>query len=299
MSDRKTVSRVLVALVAVGVSGWVVEATVPGAVQGATDKTIFLSVVDASGKPVKDLTAAQFRLLEDGTEREVTDAKQSTQPLSIALLADTTKGAEEVVQEIRAAFIAFVKEIASGTPGSEIALMEFGQASMTITNFTKNTEDLEKSIARLFPKRDAASVLLEALVDASNNLAKRPSPRRAIVVLNIEPSDEQSSEQPAKIQESLKKSGASLWAVSLQRGPLKNPKRDVVLNVLTQATGGRREFIVGQSAAEGLLKTYANALSGQYELTYKRPANVRSAKEIRVGAVGENIKVFAPAFAPQ
>jgi VWFA-related protein len=264
-----------------------------------TDKTIFLSVVDASGKPVKGLTAAEFRLLEDGTEREVTSAKPATEPLSIALLADTTKVAEEVVPEIRASFTGFVKEIASSAAGSEITLMEFGQASLTITNFTKNTEELEKSIARLFPKRDAASVLLETLIDASNNLAKRPSPRRAIVVLNIEPSDEQSSEQPAKIQESLQKSRASLWAVSLQRGPLKNPKRDVVLNALTQSTGGRREFIVGQSAAEPLLKTYAETLAAQYELTYKRPANVRSAKQIRVGAVGENIKVYAPMFAPQ
>ena len=42
---------------------------------------------------------------------------------------------------------------------------------------------------------------------------------------------------------------------------------------LTQITGGRREFIVGQSAIENWLKTFGDALTSQYELTYRRPDN--------------------------
>ena len=165
----------------------------------------------------------------------------------------------------------FVKHVSAAAPDAQIALMEFGQASIPVVNFTSKAADLEKGINRLFPKPDATSVLLEAMMEANKQLEKRPSPRRAIVVLNIEPGDEQSREQPNAILEAFRKSGATLWAVSLQRGELRNPTRDLVLNNLTQVTGGRREFIVGQSAIENWLKTYADALTSQYELTYKRP----------------------------
>ena len=126
--------------------------------------------------------------------------------------------------------------------------MEFGQAAVTVVPFTTSGPDLEKGINRLSGKPRSASVLLEAINAASNNLAKRPSPRRAIVSLNIEPGDEQSREDPKRIVESLRKSVAQLWCVSIQKGALKNPQRDVVLNVFTKNTGGDREFIVGQSA---------------------------------------------------
>ena len=158
--------------------------------------------------------------------------------------------------------------------------MEFGQAAVTSVPFTTSGADLEKGINRLSGKPRSASVLLEAINAASNNLAKRPSPRRAIVSLNIEPGDEQSREDPKRIVESLRKSLAQLWCVSIQKGGLRNPQRDVVLNVFTKNTGGAREFIVGQSAIATYLTNFADALTSQYEATYKRPATKAQAVQI-------------------
>ena len=44
---------------------------------------------------------------------------------------------------------------------------------------------------------------MEAIVQANKNLASRPSPRRAIVTLNLEPSDEQSIENANPIKDVL------------------------------------------------------------------------------------------------
>ena len=208
-------------------------------------------------------------------------------------------GSTELIRDIRTSLIAFVRQIAAASPESQLSIMEFGQAAVTITNFTSKTADLEKGINRLFPKPDASSVLLEALVEASKQLGKRQSPRRAIVVLNIEPSEEQSTEQPQKIVEELKKSGAQLWAVSLQKGSLRNPARDLVLDVLTKNTGGRREFIVGQSAIENVLKSYADMMTSQYEVSYKRPAGTTNVQTVQVGVARPGLKLFATVWAPQ
>jgi hypothetical protein len=175
--------------------------------------------------------------------------------------------------------------------------MEFGQAAVGLTPFSTSAEDLEKAVTRIAGKPRAASVLLEAIVAASSDLAKRPSPRRAIVSVNLEPSDEQSREEPKKIIESLRRSVAQLWSISYQRGTAKNPQRDVVLNALSKNTGGRREFIVGVSVIETLLKSYADALTSQYEVFYKRPEG--KAQVVQVGIRKEGIKLYASGFAPQ
>ena len=288
------------------VFGWVLVSTA-GAWTQAADKTIFVTVLDSDNKPVKDIGAAEFGVREDTVVREVTSAKVATKPLFLTVLADTSKvtggggfsaGSTELIRDIRKSLTSFVKQIGAASPDAQMSLMEFGQAAVTVTNFTSKTADLEKGINKLFPKDDAPSVLLEAIVEAGRNLAKKESPRRAIVVLNVEPSDEQSREPGQKVIDELRKAGAQLWAVSLQKGALRNPQRDVVLEVLTKNTGGRREFIVGQSAIETILKGYADALTSQYEVTYKRPAGAPP-QNVQVGVARPGLKLFATVYPPQ
>ena len=277
------------------------------AVPQAADKSIFVTVLDNDNKPVKDIAPAEFGIREDNVVREVTAVKLATQPLFITLLGDTSKvvggtgfsaGGTELIRDIRVSLTSFVRQIAANSPESQISLMEFGQAAITVTNFTSKTPDLEKGINRLFPKAEGASVLLEALIEASRGLSKRPSPRRAIVILNVEPSEEQSREQPQRILDELKKSSVQLWAVSLQKGALRNPVRDIVLDTLTKNTGGKREFILGQSATENILKGFADALTSQYEVTYKRPADAK-AQGVQVGVARPGLKLYATSWAPQ
>jgi VWFA-related protein len=295
--SARVLSRAALRLVALSAAA--LATAFSAAVPAPADKSIFVSALDESGKPVKDLTADEFAIREDGVDREVTGLKPATQTLNIVLLADTTKEADDFIQDIRNSLSAFVRQVHGSSADAQISLMEFGQAAVTMVPFTASTADLEKGINRVVGKPDADSVLLEALIAASNSLAKRPSPRRAVVVLNLEPSQERSREEPRAVNDSLRKSVAQVWAVSVQKGALKNPTRDVLLNSLTKGTGGQREFIVGRSAIETVLKGYADALTSQYELTYKRPDSARSAKVVQVGVRRQGLKLHASGFAPQ
>lgn len=267
--------------------------------QSAVDKSIFVSAVDASGAPVKGLTAAEFRAREDGADREVVALEPATDTLNIVVLADTTKNADTFIRDIRNSLTAFVRQVHAVSPDAQISLMEFGQAAVTVTPFTNTTGDLEKGITKLVSRPDADSVLLEALIAANESLAKRTSPRRAVVILNMEPSTERSREDPKRIQEALRNSLAQLWAVSLQKGALRNPTRDIVLGTLTKNTGGQREFLVASSAAETVLKGYADMLTSQYELTYKRPESAKRPLAVQVGVVRQGVKLHASGFAPK
>jgi hypothetical protein len=277
------------------------------------DKILYLSATDQEGKSITDLKTDEVLVREDTGDREVVSVKRSTKPLAIEILADTTRqaggsgmmssqtsqtGAAELIRDIRVAISNFVKDIAAGSPESEMQLMEFGQAAIPVTKMTSNVAELEKGVTRLFPKPNAASLLLEAIIEASKELSKTKAPRRAIVALNIEPGDEQSAAQVQKMHDELVKSRASLWAVSLQVGQNRNQMRGLVLEKLTTNTGGRREFIHAQSALEAMMKNIADNLLQQYEVTYKRPAGMK-AQVVAVGVRRDNLKLYASKIPPQ
>jgi hypothetical protein len=275
--------------------------------QGGVDKSLFLSALDEAGKPVKGLTADDILIREDNTDRTIVAVKPATQPISVAILVDTAQGTretdaygtpEEYVRDMRVAIGAFARQLLSQSPEASVSLMEFGQAAITMVPFTRDPLVFANGVNKIVSRPGVGSVLLEALAQANNDLAGQPSARRAIVSLNLEPSDEQSRQEPKKIVESFRKSGAQLWAVSVQRGKLRTAKHDVVLNDFAKASGGRRDFVVGISAVEGILKNYADALAGQYEVTYKRPESNKPAQIVMVGNT-RGLKIHASGFAPQ
>ena len=297
MAARIRHSRTVPALIALVAIGWGALPSRAARAQSAGERTIFFAALDEAGKPVRDMRTDEILIREDGVDREIVSVKPSTETLNIMLLADTTAAVDEMLLDVRTALIAFVRQVHAVSPDAQISLMEFGQAAVTVVPFTTSDADLEKGVNRLSGKPRSASVLLEAINAASNNLGKRPSPRRAIVSLNIEPGDEQSREEPKRIVESLRKSLAQLWCVSIQKGALKNPQRDVVLNAFTKNTGGDRQFIVGQSAIATHLKSFADALTSQYEATYKRPGT--KAQAVQIGVTRAGVRLHASGFAPQ
>jgi hypothetical protein len=170
---------------------------------------------------VTDLKLGEILIREDGVDREVVSVSPATQPIYAALLVDTTAAAEPYIRDIRSGLVAFAGDIRGANPDARLSVTEFGQAAVPIVPFTTDASRLEREIKRIFPKRDAPSVLLEALIDASNSLARQNSPRRAIVVFNMEGTLERSREEPAKIQEAMMRAGAQLWVLSLQKDRLK------------------------------------------------------------------------------
>jgi antitoxin (DNA-binding transcriptional repressor) of toxin-antitoxin stability system len=269
-----------------------------GASSAQRERTLVLSVVDGSGRPVTDLQADDVRVREDGVDGEVTGLKRAPGALYLQVLVDTTPGTEPYVSDIRKALAAFIQRVKAGDPAARLGLMEFGQAAAPIVPITDSADDLDKGITRIFPKPRSASVLLEAIVAASNSLMPQPGPRRAIVSFNTEPSDEQSRESPKRMLQALGLSGAQVWSVSLQTLNRNNPNRDIVLNEVAKVTGGRREIVVASSAIQGYLETYADALLAQYEMTYRMPGD-RPAKVVQTGTTRPGARVHASTLPQQ
>src|SRR5215471_4527767 len=184
------------------------------AAQGGIDKSIFVSVLDENGRPVRQFTADDVAIREDGQDRAVVAVKPATQPISVAFLIDTAQGKrvvdaygtpEEYVRDMRVSTEAFIKQMLALAPDASISLMEFGQAALTMVKYTSSMDDLSKGINHIVARPGVGSVMGEALEAANKDLAERPSPRRAIVSINLEPSDEQSFDNAKPIAQSFQK----------------------------------------------------------------------------------------------
>jgi hypothetical protein len=245
----------------------------PAAVR-PSQKSALVTVVPQAGTPIRDLTARDFIVKEDGAKRDVVDVRLANDPLSISFLIDTTQpplGVAPPTQDLRASAAAFVKAVLAVEPSAEIALGEFAGAAVTTVPFTSKTADLEKVIARLYPNQQATAVLLEALVDAGKQLSARPAPRRAIVTIDFN-SPEGSADRTVKdAVNSLHDAGVTIWPASVRGTAPTTPNREEVLTKVTKANGGMRFSSVDPSGLDGMLKNIAAALASQYIVTFARP----------------------------
>ena len=252
-----------------------------GAGRGAAEKSIIVTVLDKSGTPVHDVQPADLAVQEDGATREVTAVRPAVDPMVIALLADNTSptmGKNAPTQELRKALTAFVTTIQGASPDTQISLWQFaGQGVMTVKPTVK-TDDLLKTIKRMFPDKQTGGVLLEALVDASKEISKKmQGPRRVIVSVSFN-SPEVSAVEPSSVAETMHKAGVSYWAVSIQSNADASTSsqgstasREVILDRVTAASGGMRITGVDPSALESQVKSVADALLSQYVVTYASP----------------------------
>jgi von Willebrand factor type A domain len=248
-----------------------------------SQKSIVVTVLDQSGVPVKDVSAADLAVQENGTMREVVDVKPDTDPMTIAVLVDNAKatmGKEAPTREMRAALTAFVQKIQQASPETTIGLWECSGAGVMIQKPTAKTDDLTKRISRMVPGQQSGGVMLEALSDASKEVSKKgTNPRRVIVAVSLD-SPEMSTMLPQDVANAMQKAGVNFWAVSIASYADANTSsqgnsgvREIILSNITAASGGAKFTGVTPISLDQQLTKVAEALLSQHIVTYARPAD--------------------------
>lgn len=140
-----------------------------------------VTVTDAKGNPVRGLTAADFRLVENGTERPIDffqpiKTKDTGRPLSIIFALDVSGSMTEVeLQRLREAMQDFVGRLADYE--STFSVMSFAMEVKTIQSFTNRKDRLEQAFEKLRRDQDGLSTHAYDAVDQAVREITRKSPK--------------------------------------------------------------------------------------------------------------------------
>lgn len=285
--SRRTV-RALGVLALASLFGFAVAAAGPdGPGQAQTsrpaDRAMFVSVLNKDGAPVTDLTPTDFRVREDGVAREVLRVEKATEPITLALLVDTSQSATPYIADMRRSLKTFVKRLGGKNP---IALTVFGERPSILIDYTLDVPALEKGVDRLFPASGSGSYMLQAVEDIYRGLSKRDFDRAVILAITAggpEFSDRSYDELVPKLSES----GATFDAMVFTANPpnlsdFGQRNRELFLDAATRATGGDRFSLLSSMALDGALTRLADELTNQYLVTYSRPDTLIPPQKIEV-----------------
>jgi VWFA-related protein len=287
----------------IGLGGWIASGLLaPDALHAqAARRELYVSVVDKDGRPVTGLAPDAFIVREDGVRREVLAARPATAPMQIALLVDDSQAAEDSIQHLRQALDEFVSALLAQNK-NQIALISLGDRPTIRVEFTSSLQDLKRGVNRLFAQPGSGAYLLDAVVDASRGLQKREAERPVIVAVTTE-GPELSNRYYKTALEAIEKTGAAFHSVMLtdrNESPLTEEirNRNLLLDLGTRDSGGRRDTVLTSMAFGARLKSLADELKNQYVVTYARPQSLIPPEKIEISAANPALEARGTAIRP-
>jgi Ca-activated chloride channel homolog len=180
MFDKLCAFGVVVALMATSWSHSTLSAQQPVFRSSAERVTVAVVVRDRDGRPMRNLSEADFEVTDDGQFREILDFRNDVSPVSIGLLLDTSGSMHIGGKLDRASEVGhlLLSSMSEGT--DEAALFVFDKTVRTAQPFTSDFDRVRASFGPVNPW--GATSLYDAIAETAQQLSKRPG-RRAMVVL--------------------------------------------------------------------------------------------------------------------
>jgi Ca-activated chloride channel family protein len=281
MTGRRVLSAVVVLLTIV-----LLHTSAPRA--QTLQRSMYVSVLDASGAPVPDLGPSDFVVREDNLAREILKVGPVETPLSAALMIDTSAASRNNVRDIREAAIEFIKGVTGTDIKHQVALIGVGERPTVLVDYTGDQAKLLKGIGLIYAHEQSGAYLLDGVIEASKGFKKREAQRPVIVSIATR-GPEFSNRYHDQVETALKDAGASFHIVMIGPPPTdvtsnEGRERAITFDMATADTGGRYDNVLAASALPDRLKQVANELTHQYLVTYARPQMLIPPEKITVSA---------------
>ena len=256
--------------------------------------SLTVTAIDGQGKFTTDLTEEEFEVYEDGAKQKLTFFSKTQQPISLALLLDTSASMEERMGIAQEAAIGFARQLRKD---DQAEVIDFDSQVRVLAPFTNDAAALEKAIRTTTP--NGSTSLYNALYIALKELKKVRAAstsdiRRQAIVLLSDGDDTSSLIEFDQVLDLAKRSEVVIYAIGLRQGEIARrefKEAEFVLKQLATETGGRAYFVTD---ARELAKIYLgiwDELSSQYAIAYSsaNPKRDGAWRRIQVRLLRPNI----------
>jgi len=234
---------------------------------------VFLSVLDSSGNPIKDLTSENFTVTEDSQQVEIeTLVLADDEPVSVVLVLDTSGSMGGIgIESARKAASGFVAGLQED---DQVAILTFDNDVKTVLDFSSDHTAARAEILLIDSAKDAGTCLFDAAYQAAQLTASLPAGRRA-VVLFTDGVDETSSGGVCSTNTSddvirlASEGGTRVPIYALSMGNRVDTK---TMERFAHQTGGRYLHSADASQLEAVFLRLSDQLRAQYLLRYSSEA---------------------------
>ena len=140
--------------------------------------TVPVSVLDRQGRFIPGLKSEDFTLLENGEQQSIAYFETAEKPFTVALLLDTSASTHFKLDEIKAAAIAFAKQL---RPQDRVLVVTFNSEVLLLTEATNDVNLMEAAIEE-YANTGTATRLYDAVDLTIQERLNRIKGRKAIVL---------------------------------------------------------------------------------------------------------------------
>lgn len=224
---------------------------------------LYTTVLDKRGRPVQELAAKDFRVLEDGNPQSIARFERVDDiPIYAGVVLDTSMSMTEELHEAVEGALQFFQTVL--TPKDRAAVITFGERHELAVRFTNNIEVLAGGVAGLVAEGE--TYLYDSLIYALYYFSGVKG-KRAIILL----SDGEDVGSHYRFEDALdyaRRTGVAVYTIGLG---LPSSQRDIQIKLqkLAEETGGRSFFIDRAAELGGVYKKIEDELRSQYLLAYQ------------------------------
>lgn len=138
-------------------------------------------VSDRNGRYIPNLTVTDFSVFQDGTQQNIEFFAATEEPLTIALLIDTSQSTRPVLGDIKDSAKSFIKLL---TPKDRAMVVTFDYATHILSELTSDQKQLEKAIKSAeIPDRIFGTTMRDAVYQTVAQSFRGIQGRKAIILL--------------------------------------------------------------------------------------------------------------------
>ena len=171
-------------------------------------------VSDRDGRYVPNLQARDFTVLQDGKPQKIEFFAAEEEPLNIAVLLDTSRSTEPVIDEIKNAAADFVRLL---KPQDRAMIVSFDSEVNFLSSLTADRRELERAIDNVEIGYDVGTVMRDAIDETVNRKFADVKGRKAIILLT-DGKDHGSDVEDDELLRLLEESDVLLYSVFYETG---------------------------------------------------------------------------------
>ncbi len=262
-----------------------------GSVVEVTSVELPVTVLDKGGKPVRDLSLEDFRVLEDGVVQSISHIMlHQNLPIRLGIVIDSSGSMQTTLPIVQRVVMGFLRKLLR--PRDRAFIETFSDRPDILAPFTADFETLENALLALYADRSTA--LYDATIMGLFQFSGIRGRKAMVIVTDGEDTTSKYSFNAAK--DFVVRSGVTVYTIGVNL-----PSRKILtrhhLRTLAELSGGRSFFVAEKKELNRIYEEIDEELRTQYILTYTsnstRPSDEMREIKVEIGRKGLDVRTIS------